>query len=184
MISDVAFGRPIVIAWRRFNTASSVAEEIQIQVRGPVFLEKFLNYALRGSVVALSEMLVTDSPFRICNVERRPVLIVKVLPDPVVVVHHDWIGNTQVAQRRFYVRLLFLKRKLWGVHTDHDQSCLLIFRCPTLDIGQRSQTVDAGICPEIDEHNLSPQRATVYRGGIEPGNAAIEIRHGSVVGKE
>jgi hypothetical protein len=33
---------------------------------------------------SLSEMLVTDSPFGIDNVERRPVLIAKVLPDPVV----------------------------------------------------------------------------------------------------
>src|ERR1700721_2521321 len=122
MISDVAFGRPIVIAWRRFNTASSVAEEIQIQARGPVFLEKFLNYAVRGAVVALSEMFESNSPFRIDNVKRRPVLIAKVLPDPIVVVHNDWIGNTQLAQRSFYIRLLFFKGKLGGVHANHNQT--------------------------------------------------------------
>ena len=65
MISNVAFRRLLVIAWRRFDTATSVAEEIQVQVRGPIFLQKFLNYAFRVAVIALSEMLVTDSPFRI-----------------------------------------------------------------------------------------------------------------------
>src|SRR5580704_12946714 len=96
MIADVAFRRSFVIAWRRLNIASSVADEIQVQIGGPDFLQKFPDHALRSAVIALSKMRVTNSSLRIDNVKRRPVLIVKVLPDPVVVVHYDWIGNMQV----------------------------------------------------------------------------------------
>jgi hypothetical protein len=73
------------MAWRRLDTVSGFVDEILVMFRGPIILQEFLNYALSVAVSAFSEMLVTDSPSGIDNVERRPVLIVKVLSDPIAV---------------------------------------------------------------------------------------------------
>ena len=184
MVSNVAFRGFLVVTWRRLNTVSGIVYEIPVQVRGPILLQEFLNYTLRVAVSALSEMLVADLPFCVEDVERWPVLIVKVLPYPVIAVHYDWIGNAQVFQGCIYIRLLLLEGELGGVHADHDQSRLLIFRRPTLYVRQGSQTIDARISPEIDQHNLSAQGLTAYRGGVEPGNTAIEAGHGAIISKE
>ena len=97
------------MAWRRLDTVSGFVDEILVMFRGPIILQEFLNCALRVVVSAFSEMLVTDSPSGIDNVERRPVLIVKVLSDPVTADYHDWIGNVQVTKRRFHIRLLLFE---------------------------------------------------------------------------
>src|SRR5580658_9542264 len=109
MISNVAFRRSFVIARGRLDTVTAVVDEIPVKVRCPIVLQEFLNYALRVAVRAFSEMLVTDSSLGIDNVERWPELIIKALPDPVVAVHHDWIGNVQVAKRRFHICLLLFE---------------------------------------------------------------------------
>ena len=53
--------------------------------------------------------------------------------------------------------MLFLEIEFRRVDADHDQTCLSVFCSPRLQEGQRPQAINAGICPEVDQHNLATQ---------------------------
>ena len=44
----------------------------------------------------------------------------------------------------------------------------LYFSCPGADVRQRAQAVDAGVGPEIDQHDLAAQRLRRQRRRVEP----------------
>jgi hypothetical protein len=48
-------------------------------------------------VVALTEAVMADLPLCIDEVQRRPVVVAERIPDPIVAVDRDRIGNPQVV---------------------------------------------------------------------------------------
>ena len=67
--------------------------------------------------------------------------------------------------------MLFSNRELRRVHADHHQSLVLVLLGPGADIGQRAQPVDAGVGPEIDEHDLAAQAGGVSGGELSHASA-------------
>ena len=57
------------------------------------------------------------------------------------------------------------------MHADHDQTLVPVLFGPGADIGDRAQAVDAGIGPEIDQHDLALERLAVSGGELSHARA-------------
>jgi hypothetical protein len=53
--------------------------------------------------------------------------------------------------------------ELGRVHTDDDQTVLGVMTLPRLDVRRGADPVDAGIFPEIDEHDFAAQHVARER---------------------
>jgi hypothetical protein len=42
-----------------------------------------------------------------------------------------------------------------GWYADHNQTLVFVFLRPAFHVGQRAQAIDAGVGPEIDQHDLA-----------------------------
>ena len=73
------------------------------------------------------------------------------------------------------VRRDVLERELGRVDADDHQPVLAVGRVPGLEVGQRSQTVDARIGPEVDQHDLAAQRCQRERRTVEPAAARVQL---------
>ena len=120
--------------------------------------------------------MAANAALRVDEVVRGPVLIVESLPDGIVIVERDRIGDFQVRDGAAHIARILLERKLRGMDADHHQPMILIFVVPTLHIGQRAQAIDAGISPEIDEHHLAAQPLRRQGWRIQPGRGSAERR--------
>ena len=69
------------------------------------------------------------------------------------------------------------KRKLRRVHADDDQSHVFVFRRPAFHVRHRTQGVDTGIRPEVNQHDLAAQRFRCERAGVEPADGTVQLRH-------
>lgn len=107
--------------------------------------------------MALAEVVIANAPLAVDEVVRWPVFIVEGLPNLVVAVDGDGIVDLQVANRFLHVGALLLERELRGMHADHNQTGILVFRGPSFHVRQRAQAVDAGVRPEIDQHNFAAE---------------------------
>src|SRR5580692_5882336 len=157
-VSDISLGRTNVHAPRsRFHPAGSNADHSPRDRLRAVLLEQLLNHALGLVIFTLPEVVISNPSLPINEVVRRPILIVEGSPDLVVAVDGNRISDLQVANRLFNVRAIFLERKLRSMHPDNNQSSVFIFCRPPFHIRQRSQAVDAGVSPEINQHNFAAQ---------------------------
>ena len=60
---------------------------------------------------------------------------------------------------------------------DHDQAAILVLLGPGADVGEGAQPVDAGVRPEVDEHDLPAQILRSERRRIEPAGRPVETGH-------
>ncbi len=58
---------------------------------------------------------------------------------------------------------------------DDHQAAVLVLLIPGLDIGQRTQAVDAGIGPEIDQDYFPPKRLRGERRRVNPASSSGKI---------
>ena len=68
------------------------------------------------------------------------------------------------------------------MHPDDDEAVAAVAGDPRLEVGQRAQAVDAGVGPEVDEHDLAAQGPEAQRlaaGRVEPALVAREVRSGA-----
>jgi hypothetical protein len=107
--------------------------------------EEAANPVLRFLIAAFAKVVVTNLSGGVDEVVRGPVFIVKAAPDAIVVIHRDRISDAEIANGFADVRLVFLEGKLWSVHADNDEAAVLVLFVPGLDVGQRPQTIDAGV---------------------------------------
>ena len=108
------------------------------------FGQQLLDDALGLVIIALPEVVITNSSFPIDEVNRWPPFLVDRLPDAVLAVHRDWVSDLQ-NRAWCFLRSLVLERELRRMHADHNQASIRRFRRPGLHIGQLSQAVDAGL---------------------------------------
>ena len=59
------------------------------------------------------------------------------------------------------------------MHADHHQALVLVFLGPGPDIGHRAQAIDAGIGPEIDQHDLAARAPRRQRRRVQPFDRAV-----------
>jgi hypothetical protein len=117
-------------------------------------LEKLLYHPFRLCIAALAEVVVADASRGIDEVMSRPVLVAEGAPDRILVVHGHRIADAQVFHGLAHVADVAFKGELWGVHTDHDQTLIGIFR-PRPSHREGCAAVDAGVGPEIHQHHLA-----------------------------
>ncbi len=119
--------------------------------------QQALDRLLGLIVMALARMQVPDAPLGVDQVVGRPIVVVKGAPQLAVVVDGDRIGDAEIPDGLFDIGLVALKGEFRGVDADDNQALIAIGLVPGLHIGQRAQTVDARIGPEIDQHDLATQ---------------------------
>jgi hypothetical protein len=119
--------------------------------------QQLLDDSFRLVVVALAELVVADAPLRVCEIERWPVMVVERAPDRILIVDRDRIRDPHLLYRAADVLEVMLEGELWGVHTDHDQTRILVFLGPRAAVGEGAQPVDAGVGPKFDSDDLATQ---------------------------
>src|SRR5580658_9631919 len=112
MIADIGLGRLLVSAWGRLDSVGGDPNCALIQVGGSVCLKKFLNDMLGLAVVALPEVVISNSSIPVDEVICRPVFVVERIPNPVIAVDGHRIGNVQIAHSVLYVCSLFFESEL------------------------------------------------------------------------
>ena len=127
-------------------------------------------------VVAFAEMVVADVALGIDEIMRRPVLVVEGAPDRIVVVDRDRIVDLEIGDGLAHVVDVLLEGELRRVHADHDQALVLVLLGPGADVGNRAQAVDAGVGPEIDQHDLALEALRRQRRRVQPLDRAGEWR--------
>jgi hypothetical protein len=89
-VANIGFGRSHISAGCCLDSGSGYANRAVIQASRSVFLEKFLYNALEVAIFALTEVVITNSPFPVDEILRWPVFVVERLPNPVIAVDGDW----------------------------------------------------------------------------------------------
>jgi hypothetical protein len=138
--------------------------------------QELLQHHLRHVVVALAEAVVADLPLGVDEVERRPVVVGESGPDGVVVVDRDRVVDPQVLDLLADVGEVVLEVELGGVDADHDQPLVLVALGPGADIGQGAEPVDAGVGPEVDQHDAAAELGRCQRRRVDPSGRAVETR--------
>lgn len=156
-VADVGFGRLHILAGGCFDPVGGNSNQAPVHAVGAVFFQKFLYGALRLAIFAFPEVVITNSSIPIDEVLGRPVMVVERLPNPAIAVDRNWVNKIQIANSVFYVDTFSLKRELGRMNTDHNQARVLILCRPAFQVGLRPQRVDAGVRPNIDQHNLAAQ---------------------------
>ena len=137
---------------------------------------------LGAVVVALAEVRAADLAARVDEVVGRPVLVAPGAPRRELVVLRHGIADPLAPDRARDVACVALEGELGRVHADDDEAVAPVARVPGLEVGQRAQAVDAGVGPEVDEHDLAAQRSQAERlaaGRVEPALVAGEVRGGA-----
>src|SRR5438045_9160289 len=115
-------------------------------------------YDLVGLVVLnYAKVMLSNTSARINEVKGWPVLIPEGTPDRVIVIDHDRVLDPHLAHRTTNVVDGMFEREFWRVHADQDELLFVLLR-PRSDVRKRPEPVDAGIGPEVHEHD-SPGKA-------------------------
>ena len=97
MMSDVIFWRPQAAPiGGRFDAAGIDRDGLTVDPANSAFGQQCLDDHFRLFVGALAENMVSDTPLRIDEIQRRPILIVEGAPDDMVVVDRDRVIDPQV----------------------------------------------------------------------------------------
>ena len=139
-----------------------------INAADPGLRQQLLNNRFRLIVFALAEVMMSNMPLGIDEIEGRPKVVLERTPYRMVVIDRDRIIDPHVFRGSANVIDVFLKGELRRVHADHHQSLILVFLGPRADIGKRASPIDAGIGPEVDEDDFSAQVGRRQWLRIEP----------------
>ena len=156
------------------------------RLRWPASASSARIAALGLRVAALAEVRVAHVAAGVEQVLGRPVLVAVGVPGRVVVVLRHRVAQPVRADRRGDVAGVVLERELRRVHADDRQAVGPVLRVEALEERQRAQAVDAGVGPEVHQHDAPAQRGQAERaaaGRVEPSLRAGEVRRGAEVGQ-
>src|SRR3982751_6554220 len=102
-------------------------------------------------------MMMSNAPLRIDEIQSRPIPVIEGPPYGMLIIHCDWVIDPPLFYGPANVVEVLLKSELRRMDADHHQSLILVFLGPSADVGSRSQPVDAGVGPEVDEDDFSAQ---------------------------
>src|SRR5258707_14528868 len=121
-------------------------------------------------------MMMANMAGRIDEVVRGPVLVVEAAPDHKVAVDRDRVVDFEVANGAPHIVDALLESEFRRMHADHHQTLILVFLRPGFDVGNGTQAVDAGIGPEVDQHDLAAQRLRRQWRRVQPFDDASQRR--------
>ena len=119
--------------------------------------EQSPDHPLLLGVAALSEVGEANPATAVHEVLGRPVLVAVGVPGRRVVVLGDGVAQSVLGDRGADVGRLALEGELRRVHADDHEARAAVAPIPGLEGRQRADAVDAGIGPEVDQHDLSAQ---------------------------
>src|SRR5260370_32212093 len=136
LIADIVFRRlqaaPI---GGSFNTTRIDRNQFMADAAASGLGQQLLNDLFRLFVFALAELMMSNTPLRIDEIEGRPILIVESAPYRMVAIDRESIIDPHLLRGSANVIDVFLKCELMRVHADHHQSLVLVFLVPRADIG-------------------------------------------------
>jgi hypothetical protein len=101
--------------------------------------------------------VVPDPPLGVGEVRGRPVPIGESGPDRVVGVECDRVLDPQRRYGLANVVGILLERELRRVDANDDEPVVPVLLGPRAKVAERAEPVDAGVRPEVDEHDLPAQ---------------------------
>src|ERR1700758_5282630 len=119
--------------------------------------QQLLDGYFRLCVGALAELLMPQVTRSVDEIQSRPVLVLERVPYDMAAVHRNGVADRHVVHRPADVRDIFLEYELRRVDADHHQSLTFIFVRPRTDVRKRAPPVDAGVGPELNQHDLAAQ---------------------------
>src|SRR5919109_2963342 len=132
--------------------------------------EQRTNRRLGLVVLALTEVRIANAPTRVDQILGGPVLVAPRFPGPVSVVLNDRVAEPVLTGRALDVARVALEDELGSVNADDREAPLAVSIVPSLQRRQRSDAIDAGVSPEVDQHDASTKCAHRKRAstGVEP----------------
>ena len=183
-VAEVGLGRAQVRpVGLRLESVGRDSDELVIDALVRGLAQQVLDHPLAFVVLALAEVVVPDPAFCVCEVDGRPVPVGEGAPYPVVVVERDRVLDPHRLHGLADVLDLALERELGRMDADHDEPQVAVFRVPRAHEGQRAQPVDAGVRPEIDEHDLPTQLRRSERRRVQPAGRPLETREVTLDGQ-
>src|SRR5215472_7134273 len=156
-VAGVSFGRSHIPNGRCLNTIRRRDNRSAAKTSRAVLIQQRADGAFGNIVVAFTEVVIADPPPGVDQVVRRPVLIVKCLPDQMIAVEWNGKANPQLSHRVRDICLLLFESKLRGMHAENNQTSAGVLVCPTLYVRQLAKAVNAGVRPEIGQDDLAAQ---------------------------
>src|SRR5207249_5448069 len=129
---------------------------------------------LRSLVVAFAETVMPDLTLRVDEVEGGPVVVGEGTPDGEVVVDRDRIVDLSRLYRPAHVVEIVLELELWRVDADYDQPMIQVPLSPSSEVRLRAEPVDAGVGPELHDHDVPSEGSRRQRRRVEPRGGAVE----------
>ena len=126
-------------------------------------------------------MDVPDVPRLVDEVIRRPVVVPECIPRAVVVVEGDRVAHPEAFDSGAHVAEIVLEGELGRVHAEDDEPLRSIALVPRLQVRERAEAVDAGVRPEVDQHDLAAQRMEAERPRIDPRGDVVDVGRGAVI---
>src|SRR6266404_519222 len=126
--------------------------------------QQLLNNQFGLFVFALTELMMSNMPLCIDEIEGRPVLVIESTPYSVVTVDRDRVIDPHPLHRLANPLDVFLDIKFRRVHADHHQASILVPLGPRSNIGKGAAPIDTGIGPEVDQDDFPAQASSGQRG--------------------
>src|SRR5579875_3613985 len=142
------------------------------------------NFFFHHPVIAFAEDVHDDLTLLINKVALGPTLRIVRLPGRSLLISHHRPRQLKAFCRLAHIVYVETDIELAVMHADDIEAVRVVLRIPAFEHGEVADAVDAGVLPEIDEHDLAAVVGDVVRGRrIEPHHARAEIgrrAHGGV----
>src|SRR2546421_1452253 len=130
--------------------------------------QQLLNNQFGLFVFALTELMMSNLPLCIDEIQGWPVLVIESTPYPVVTVDRDRVIDSHLICRLANALDVLLDVKFRRVHADHHQPSILVPLGPRSNVGKCASPIDTGIGPEVDQYDFSAQTSSGQRWRVEP----------------
>ena len=122
--------------WRKAEAKLNALPQFMTDAAVSGLFEQLLKDHLRLFVFALAELMMSDMPLRIDEIEGRPITVVESTPNRIVVIDRNRIIDPHILRSSTNVIDISLEYELGRVYADHDQSFILVFLGPRAEVGK------------------------------------------------
>src|SRR5882672_9700700 len=137
LVADIVFRRfqaaPI---GGRLQATGIYRDQFMTEPAGSRLGQQLLNNLFRLFVFALAELMMSNMPLRIDEIEGRPILVPESTPYRMVAIDRDRIIDPHVLRGSANVIDVSLELELRRMHADHHQPLIPVFLGPRADIGK------------------------------------------------
>src|SRR5579872_3517418 len=151
-LSNVGFLRSDAALWSK-----GIFRRIGRKLRhfGMILGQQVADFFLHGQVVAFTLHLHDDVAVLVDEIAIGPDLGTIGVPDTAIDVGHNRPGKAKTLSGTPDIGSVVAYGELAVMHADHVEAVLVVFGVPALDHGKVTDTVDAGVLPEVDQQHVA-----------------------------